>query len=103
EPLTRCYLAGGMLDGLRFASGSVAGPDAAAGVWEVDAREGTRPSMVRNRRLTARLFRWSRLMLPSRTVRSRVTLVYGGMFIVSGAALLAITYILVLYFTANIK
>ena len=37
--------------------------------------------------------RW--LRLPRRTVRLRLTLVYGGLFLLSGAALLAITYLLV--------
>jgi signal transduction histidine kinase len=37
--------------------------------------------------------RWQRL--PRRTVRLRLTLLYGGLFLTSGAALLAITYILV--------
>jgi signal transduction histidine kinase len=44
------------------------------------------------RRLTALGLR-SRL--PRRTVRLRLTAVYGGLFLVSGAALLAITYVLV--------
>jgi two-component system sensor histidine kinase VanS len=34
------------------------------------------------------------LHLPSRTVRLRLTLLYGGLFLVSGAALLATTYLL---------
>jgi signal transduction histidine kinase len=37
--------------------------------------------------------------LPRRTVRLRLTLLYGGMFLVSGAALLAITYVLVVHNT----
>ena len=37
--------------------------------------------------------RW--LRLPRRTVRLRLTMVYGGLFLLSGAALLAITYVLV--------
>jgi signal transduction histidine kinase len=37
--------------------------------------------------------RW--LRLPRRTVRLRLTMVYGGLFLISGAALLAITYFLV--------
>ena len=41
-------------------------------------------------RLTPR--RW--LHLPSRTVRLRLTLLYSGLFLVSGAVLLAITYLL---------
>jgi signal transduction histidine kinase len=36
-------------------------------------------------------WRW----LPRRTIRLRLTLIYGGLFIVSGAALLGITYVLV--------
>jgi signal transduction histidine kinase len=39
--------------------------------------------------------RWHRKALPRRTVRLRLTLVYGGLFLASGAALLAITYFLV--------
>jgi two-component system sensor histidine kinase VanS len=35
------------------------------------------------------------LQLPSRTVRMRLTLLYGGLFLMSGAVLLAITYVLV--------
>ncbi len=35
------------------------------------------------------------LQLPSRTVRLRLTLLYSGLFLVSGAVLLAITYLLV--------
>jgi two-component system sensor histidine kinase VanS len=41
-------------------------------------------------RLTPR--RW--LQLPSRTVRLRLTLLYGGLFLLSGAVLLTITYVL---------
>ncbi len=36
-----------------------------------------------------------RLRLPRRTVRLRLTLLYGGVFLVSGAALLGLTYLLV--------
>lgn len=36
----------------------------------------------------------ARIHLPARTVRLRLTLVYGGLFLVSGAALLAVTYVL---------
>jgi signal transduction histidine kinase len=43
-------------------------------------------------RLTSRL---ARPHLPRRTVRLRLTLLYGGLFLVSGAALLAVTYVLV--------
>ena len=45
-----------------------------------------------SRRLTAR---WLRAWLPARTIRLRLTLVYGGLFLCSGAALLGITYALV--------
>jgi signal transduction histidine kinase len=44
-----------------------------------------RPSRLAHR------WRW----LPRRTIRLRLTLIYGGLFIVSGAALLGITYVLV--------
>ncbi len=36
-----------------------------------------------------------RVRRPRRTVRLRLTLWYGGLFLVSGAALLAVTYVLV--------
>ena len=39
--------------------------------------------------------RWLRAHLPARTIRLRLTLVYGGLFLCSGATLLAITYVLV--------
>jgi signal transduction histidine kinase len=39
--------------------------------------------------------RWSALRLPPRTIRLRLTAVYGGLFLVCGAALLVITYLLV--------
>ena len=39
--------------------------------------------------------RLSRGVMPRRTVRLRLTALYGGLFLVSGAALLAITYLLV--------
>jgi len=39
--------------------------------------------------------RSSRGVMPRRTVRLRLTALYGGLFLVSGAALLAITYLLV--------
>jgi signal transduction histidine kinase len=37
--------------------------------------------------------------LPRRTIRLRLTLLYGGLFLASGAALLAITYVLVVHAT----
>jgi signal transduction histidine kinase len=40
--------------------------------------------------------------LPRRTVRLRLTLLYGGLFLVSGAALLAITYALVVHNTSGL-
>lgn len=52
--------------------------------------------------MTGRLLRIAhRPHLPRRTVRFRLTLLYGGLFIVSGAALLAITYALVAHSTGN--
>ena len=42
----------------------------------------------------ARLWPRRVLHLPSRTVRLRLTLLYGGLFLVSGAALLAATYLI---------
>jgi signal transduction histidine kinase len=49
-------------------------------------------------RLIARIGR----VRPSRTVRLRLTLLYGGMFCVCGAALLAITYLLVRNFSGQV-
>jgi len=43
----------------------------------------------------ARIMRRSWLRLPRRTVRLRLTMVYGGLFLLSGTALLGITYLLV--------
>jgi signal transduction histidine kinase len=43
----------------------------------------------------------SRRGLPRRTLRLRLTLVYGGLFLLSGAALLAITYVLVAHATVR--
>jgi two-component system sensor histidine kinase VanS len=54
-----------------------------------------RASDLRTRRLSlARLAPRRMLHLPSRTVRLRLTLLYGGLFLVSGVALLATTYLL---------
>jgi signal transduction histidine kinase len=39
--------------------------------------------------------RWAGLRLPRRTIRLRLTVLYGGLFLASGAALLTITYVLV--------
>jgi signal transduction histidine kinase len=39
--------------------------------------------------------RWAQARLPGRTIRLRLTVVYGSLFLVSGAALLTITYFLV--------
>jgi signal transduction histidine kinase len=50
---------------------------------------------MRLRELPGRLI--ARLAHPRTTVRWRLTLLYGGLFLVSGAALLAITYALVSY------
>ena len=47
------------------------------------------------RQLPGRLI--GRLAHPKTTVRWRLTLLYGGLFLVSGAALLAITYAIVSY------
>jgi signal transduction histidine kinase len=52
-----------------------------------------------HRRLVDRI---ARPHLPRRTVRLRLTLVYGGLFLVSGAALLAITYLLVVRATDGV-
>lgn len=46
-------------------------------------------------RRSAGFMRRSWLRLPRRTVRLRLTLVYGGLFLLSGTALLGITYLLV--------
>jgi signal transduction histidine kinase len=42
-----------------------------------------------------------RFRLPRRTVRMRLTLLYGGLFLLSGAGLLATTYVLMHYATAG--
>ena len=44
---------------------------------------------------TRLILRWLRARLPARTIRLRLTLVYGGLFLCSGAALLAFTFVLV--------
>ena len=46
-------------------------------------------------RSTRLVNRWPRTRLPAPTIRLRLTLVYGGLFLCSAAALLAITYVLV--------
>jgi signal transduction histidine kinase len=54
-------------------------------------------------RLVERLtIRWLRRRLPARTIRLRLTLLYGGLFLASGAALLAITYVLVRHATDKV-
>jgi hypothetical protein len=45
--------------------------------------------------LVERLQTYCRLHLPHRTLRFRLTVLYSGLFLVAGAALLAITYLLV--------
>ncbi|MGH3630398.1 MAG: sensor histidine kinase, partial [Sciscionella sp.] len=40
--------------------------------------------------------------LPRRSVRLRLTLLYGGLFLAAGAAMLAVTYVLVVRATANV-
>jgi two-component system sensor histidine kinase VanS len=56
----------------------------------VDRASGLRMPHLSLARLTPRRL----LHLPSRTVRLRLTLLYGGLFLVSGMALLAIMYLL---------
>jgi signal transduction histidine kinase len=46
--------------------------------------------------------RWLGRRLPARTIRLRLTLLYGGLFLASGAALLAITYVLVRHATDGV-
>jgi len=56
------------------------------------------------RRFGERLtIRWLKHRLPARTIRLRLTLVYGGLFIASGGALLAITYVLVRHATDEVR
>ncbi len=57
------------------------------------SRSGWRSRLPRGPR--GRAVRWVGARLPRRTVRLRLTLMYGFLFLVSGAALLAITYALV--------
>lgn len=52
--------------------------------------------MTVHSRLGSRIARSARSFLPRRTIRLRITLLYGGLFLVSGATLLAVTYILVI-------
>jgi two-component system, OmpR family, sensor histidine kinase VanS len=59
------------------------------------AAPGRRPDLTMARLSLARLSPRRLLHLPSRTVRLRLTLLYSGLFLVSGAVLLAITYLLV--------
>jgi signal transduction histidine kinase len=55
-------------------------------------------------RLGHRLIRLAnRPHLPRRTVRLRLTLLYGALFLASGAALLAVTYVLVSHATAGVS
>jgi signal transduction histidine kinase len=53
------------------------------------------PRAPRRGGLLALAASWVRSCLPRRTVRLRLTLMYGGLFLISGAALLATTYLLV--------
>src|SRR5271168_1240184 len=76
------------------ASGRV--PDASAAPG---AQDGPLPSMGVARSLAARLLRRGR---PKRTVRLRLALFYGGLFFVSGAALLATTYVFVVNSTPSV-
>ena len=59
----------------------------------------TRPSFQADRssavRLPNRVIKAAARCVPIRTVRMRLSLIYGALFLVSGAALLAITYLLV--------
>ncbi len=74
--------------------------------WVPDASDPTAdregepapPATVANR-VAARLLRSGR---PLRTVRLRLSLFYGGLFFVSGAALLAITYLFVVISTPSV-
>jgi two-component system, OmpR family, sensor histidine kinase VanS len=52
------------------------------------------PALRMPRPSLAGLARQQWLHLPSRTVRLRLTLLYGGLFLISGLALLAITYLI---------
>jgi signal transduction histidine kinase len=71
---------------------------------EPDQRAGSAAAAApRSSWLVTRIRRRLRPRLPSRTVRLRLTLLYGSLFVLSGAALLAITYLLVLHFTAHIQ
>jgi signal transduction histidine kinase len=60
---------------------------------------GASPTFDPIRRLTARAIRPH---LPRRTVRLRLTAVYGGLFLASGTGLLAITYVLVVHATDGV-
>jgi two-component system, OmpR family, sensor histidine kinase VanS len=60
-----------------------------------DRPPGRPPDLTMPRLSLAGLIPRLMLRLPSRTVRLRLTLLYGGLFLVSGAVLLAITFVLV--------
>jgi two-component system sensor histidine kinase VanS len=55
---------------------------------------GARPDLTMPRASLARLAPRRMLHLPARTVRLRLTLLYGGLFLLSGVVLLAITYLI---------
>lgn len=55
-----------------------------------------------SRPLQRRARRWALLPLPRRTIRLRLTLLYGGLFVMLGAGLLVVTYILVIQSTGNV-
>jgi signal transduction histidine kinase len=69
----------------------------------VTNRPSERPADTSHVELLARLGeRLPRGVMPRRTVRLRLTALYGGLFLVCGAALLAITYLLVAGFPAEL-
>ncbi|WAP59559.1 sensor histidine kinase [Streptomyces sp. S465] len=47
--------------------------------------------------------RFARPLLPRRTVRLKLTLLYGALFLISGAALLTVTYLLVLHANGSLS
>lgn len=75
---------------------SESGGIAPAPAQSVDRRGEVAPSATVTSRVAARLLRSGR---PLRTVRARLSLFYGTLFLVSGGALLAVTYLLVVVST----
>src|SRR5215468_10225836 len=82
---------------------ATAAPGAPGGLVRAHPRPEPGAAAARCGPPAARPRRRLRPRWPSYTVRLRLTLLYGSLFVLSGAALLAITYLLVLRFTAHLQ